>query len=324
MSKVLIIGGSGFIGYFIVQTLLREGYLVTVGGRKRPPSGVFPENVAFKETDILSMNEEDYRKLFDGIETVILAAAADDRTLSKRPAYPFFHSHNVAPITKMAAAAKSVGVKKLIVLGSYFSWLDRTKPALNLSDFHPYIRSRKNQTQTALSTAEARFEVIVVEIPYVVGVAPHLVPLWKPLIQYINLPLPFYFYPSGGTAVITVQHLAKAIVWLNHHGKTGCYPLVDMNMTWKSFLQRLRKNPENPPIILSIPAGILKLMMYPVMFWLWITGKETGLHPVKFMNIQSANTYIDTDFSHTIFPENPAFVNEVFKEMVEKVLDKSS
>lgn len=318
MKQGIIIGGAGFIGYFTVNLLLEQGYLVTIAGRKPPESGLFPETVLFQEMDILTCTEEKLREIFRDKAFVILGAGADDRSLPDRPAFDFFYRYNVEPVKKIAVAAKSVGVKKLIVLGSYFSYLERQFPELKLAESHPYIRSRKLQSEAALSVASPEMGVMIIEIPYVVGIAPHLPSLWKPLIQYVNARLPFLFYPAGGTAVITVQNLAKALVWMIERGTTGQYPLADVNLTWKAFLHLLQKNTEKKLRIITLPKWMLQLFMLPVMLYFRLKGKETGLHPLQFMDIQTSNSFINTDFSHQIFPEDRGFLKMVCKEMVEK------
>ncbi|WP_421873715.1 NAD-dependent epimerase/dehydratase family protein [Pararhizobium sp.] len=47
MTRVLVSGGTGYAGRFIVEHLLANGYKVTVGGRTAPESGFFSKDVAF-------------------------------------------------------------------------------------------------------------------------------------------------------------------------------------------------------------------------------------------------------------------------------------
>jgi nucleoside-diphosphate-sugar epimerase len=45
--KVLISGGTGLVGRYIVEELLSAGYKVAIGGRNPPPSGFFPLPTSF-------------------------------------------------------------------------------------------------------------------------------------------------------------------------------------------------------------------------------------------------------------------------------------
>lgn len=47
MTRVLVSGGTGYAGRFIVEHLLANGYKVTVGGRTAPEPGFFSKDVAF-------------------------------------------------------------------------------------------------------------------------------------------------------------------------------------------------------------------------------------------------------------------------------------
>lgn len=47
MTRVLVSGGTGTVGRFIVEHLLGHGYKVTVGGRRPPAAGFFSNDVAY-------------------------------------------------------------------------------------------------------------------------------------------------------------------------------------------------------------------------------------------------------------------------------------
>lgn len=47
MTRVLVSGGTGFVGRFVVRHLLERGYDVTVGGRTPPPARTFSRPVDF-------------------------------------------------------------------------------------------------------------------------------------------------------------------------------------------------------------------------------------------------------------------------------------
>lgn len=47
MTRVLVSGGTGFVGRFIVEHLMASGYEVVVGGRAPPASALFSKPVAF-------------------------------------------------------------------------------------------------------------------------------------------------------------------------------------------------------------------------------------------------------------------------------------
>ncbi len=52
MTRVLVTGGSGYVGRFIVERLLADGDAVTVFGRNTPPPGFFSKPVDFHMGDL--------------------------------------------------------------------------------------------------------------------------------------------------------------------------------------------------------------------------------------------------------------------------------
>jgi NADPH-dependent 2,4-dienoyl-CoA reductase/sulfur reductase-like enzyme len=66
----------------------------------------------------------------------------------------------------MARLAK---VKKVVILGSYFTHFNEKWPELDLAGSHPYIRSRVEQMEVAFTFNSYSMNVVVLEIPYIFG-----------------------------------------------------------------------------------------------------------------------------------------------------------
>jgi nucleoside-diphosphate-sugar epimerase len=119
MAKVLVSGGTGFVGRFIVERLLREGHDVAVSGRM-PPSGTFftrPVHFIRQELDL----EADSGNLFDGADFFVHAAfdhvpgryrggEGDDAEN--------FRSRNQRASIRLFGAARRAGVKRAVFLSS--------------------------------------------------------------------------------------------------------------------------------------------------------------------------------------------------------------
>ena len=74
------------------------------------------------------------------------------------------------------------------------------------------------------------------ELPYVFGSIPGRIPLWAPLIDYLRSPFPLFF-TKGGTNMISVIHVAEAIVGALEEGKAGeIYLVGDENISWVDWL----------------------------------------------------------------------------------------
>lgn len=70
--KVLVSGGTGLVGRYIVEGMLATGHAVTVGARRPPSAGLFSQPVEFHP---LHLDPElDQTRAFDGIEAFVHAA----------------------------------------------------------------------------------------------------------------------------------------------------------------------------------------------------------------------------------------------------------
>lgn len=81
------------------------------------------------------------------------------------PVYDIFKKYNIDPIKRLLSIAKKCGVKHSAICGSYFAHFIKIRPELELTKWHPYIRSRIDQEETALSFADDNFDVAVLELP---------------------------------------------------------------------------------------------------------------------------------------------------------------
>lgn len=117
--KVLVSGGTGLVGRYIVNGLLKAGYMVVVGARRPPPEGLFSRQVEFLS---LSLDPKlDQTGAFDGIEAFVHAAfdhlpgkyRGGEGSDPKR-----FRRLNLDGSVKMFEAAKSAGVKRTVFLSS--------------------------------------------------------------------------------------------------------------------------------------------------------------------------------------------------------------
>ena len=292
--RTLIVGGTGFIGYHAVKECLRRGHkLAVLALPPMPTKNLLPPEVNIVLADLNQLSDEDILAQCDRQDAVVYAAGADDRTVPKAPAYEFFFEANVKPASRLFTLAHQAGVKRGVLLSSYFAHFDRIWPEYRLSYHHPYIRSRQEQEQQALAAAAPDLELMILELPYIFGSMPGRTPLWKPLIDYVCSPFPL-FYTKGGTNMIAVKHVAEAIVGALEQGKGGeRYLIGDENIPWADLLSRLSSLLGRKKSVISLPTCIVHGAMWGVQWVHQLMGKESGLNPVEFTKIQTRNTYFD-------------------------------
>jgi len=212
--KVIVLGGTGLLGYHSVLALLTENHQVTVVSRGSiRQSGLFPAGVSSIETDLFELDTDRLNSLFEPFDALVYALGPDDRDVPTRPASPFFHNRLVVKCQSICQCAKASGVRKIVIMGSYFSYFDRQFPGWRLAEKHPYIHSRVAQSSACLSLGDPSVHVSILEIPYVFGIMPGREPLWKDLlIRRISWMWPYIYFTDGGTVMMTCTQLGKAVV----------------------------------------------------------------------------------------------------------------
>jgi nucleoside-diphosphate-sugar epimerase len=190
-------------------------------------------------------------------------------------------------------SAKKAGVKRMIILGSYFCYFNRKWPDMHLAEYHPYIHSRVEQEKIAIENSSQDMEIIVLELPYIFGSAKGRVPLWKPLVDYILSRMPL-FYMKGGSNMISVEAVAKAVTGAIKWGKGGeCYTIGDQNLSWTELIDKILLYGKKKKSVKIVPDWIIRIAGAVIYLILLLKRKESGLHPRIFMRIQTKEAFFD-------------------------------
>ena len=178
--KIMIVGGTGFLGYHSLLEALKRGHEVNALAIDDVELGDwYPKEVNIEFGDVFELSEEDLLEHFSGYDWMIYAVGPDDRITPDAPAYEFFHTRLVDAVEKVTTAARKAGVKKIVILNSYFAYFDRIWPEKGLSKHHPYIRCRVEQARQVIAAGKDKMAVMVLELPYIFGSMPIRIPLWK-------------------------------------------------------------------------------------------------------------------------------------------------
>jgi nucleoside-diphosphate-sugar epimerase len=316
--KVFIIGGTGFIGYHAVLEFLKRGHQVsTLALPPLPEDDLLPVEVDIRLVDINELSDDAVQDIFDGQDALVFAAGADDRTIPKAPAYEFFYDANVRVPQRLFRLAREVGVKRGVILGSYFAYFDRIWPEKELSKHHPYIRSRAAQIEATQQAADPDMDLMILELPYIFGAMPGRTPLWAPLVRYIRYPFPL-LYPGGGSNAVSVKRVAEAIVGAVERGQGGeIYQVGDENLTWVDLLTRLGAAAGLKKRIITLPNWIVRLGMGIVEQFIHFQGKEGGLDLVRFSELQTSETFFDPSPTREALGYGSGGLDEALRETVE-------
>lgn len=119
MTSVLVSGGTGYAGRFIVEHLLANGYKVTVGGRTAPKPGFFSKDVAFvplrldPEADQIEAFDRVYyfvHAAFDHVPGKYRGGEGDDPK--------GFQRTNLDGTVRLFETARDAGVRRCVFLSS--------------------------------------------------------------------------------------------------------------------------------------------------------------------------------------------------------------
>lgn len=314
--RICIIGGTGFIGYYVSQECLRRGHDVTILGRRAPtPANLFT-NVTIALGNYMSMSDDELFRLFIDQQAVIFAIRIDDNKVHKAPAYDAYNRPHVHGCERIFRLAREAGVKRGVVVGSYLTYFNRIWPELHLTRDHLYIRARQEQAEAALAAAAPSMDMMILEMPYVMGAVPGRVSRWAPLVQRVNSSRPL-FYTAGGSNMIAVTHASEAIVGAVEKGKGGeWYTIGEKNMTWVAFLNDIAKELGVKKRVITVPRWVSQLYGYGIYYYDSLHGLERGFNPAAFMAIQTRELFYDPTPSRTALGYGQGDLAQAIRDIV--------
>ncbi len=317
--KVFMIGATGLLGSVGADELIKRGH--DVSSISLPP---LPENLSINPKiklslgNYLEMTDDELKECFRGCEGFVFAAGVDERVEFSPPCYESYVKYNIEPVKRLLGLAKEMGVKKAVILGSYFAYFAKTMPELKLYEKNPYIRSRIDQEEAAFSFSDDNMDVMVLELPYIFGIQEGRKPVWVPILeQILNMGDKVTFYPGGGTTMVTINQVAQSIASAIEKGKgKTAYPVGWYNMTWKEFLKIVHKSINMPNRkIITIPKFVYNMSAKKMIKEYKEKNIEPGLNPYSLGDIMTTNLFIS----------NEIIKNElgVTEDNIEKAIDDS-
>ena len=298
--KVFMIGGTGLLGSAAAKLFIERGHSVRSVALPPLPQGAdIPGEMELSFGNYLEFSDEQLETMMGDCDCFVFAAGVDERVEFPAPVYEAYRKFNIDPVRRLLTIAKKCGIKNNVILGSYFSYFAKTRPEMELCKKHPYIRSRIEQEDVALSFADEDTNVAVLELPYIFGTQPGRKPVWVILIEQLTNMGKITMYPKGGTAMVTVRQVGEAIVGAAERNRGGnAYPIGYFNYTWDEFLRIVHKAMGQPNRkIIHIAKWMFKLYGVKMMNEYKMRGIESGINAVDLADIMCMNTFIDKKYS---------------------------
>ncbi len=302
--NVFMIGGTGLLGCEAAKVLIEKGHKVTSVALPPLPVGApIPKEMDIILEDINKKSDAEVEELLKGNDVFIFAAGVDERVEFPAPVMDYYYKFNVAPLERIFPICKKVGVKRAVVLGSYFSYLSKLRPDMKLTDKNPYFKSRIQQEQVCEAFCDDSFSCAVLELPYIFGTQPGRKPVWTVLIEQIKMmdSLPFTLYPAGGTAMLTCRQVGQVIAGAAEREKAGfdAIPIGMYNMKWDQFLKIVyaaRGMGYNRKIV-SVPPIMMKMGMVKVVMDYKKRKIDSGMDPFNLPDIMDIDLFINNAYA---------------------------
>ena len=233
--KLLIVGGTGFVGGYTALYMKDKGHDVTIMARSKPKGTSRLNALPYVRGNYVEDDFSDGR--LEGYDGLMFCSGSDlgvypqDGSISKED---FFEKANIVGIPKFFEAAKSAGIPRTVYLSSFY-------PMVMPSSDDPYVRSRELGDAGARALSSPSFNVCSFGIPWILGYVAGL-PLahWAALAKYAQGLLPDFevFAPPGGANYMTCHSVAEALEGGLLRGESGKDYLVgDTNLSWKQFFE---------------------------------------------------------------------------------------
>lgn len=291
--RVVMIGGTGFLGYFTCRELVARGHDVLALGTRVPAEGTMPDGVGFRSCNVETCPDADLAAVLSGADAVIYAAGADGRFSDRAPVIEGFRRHNVAPMRRLIPAMKTAGATKLVIFGSYYTAIARDRPGLVDLSRNPYPLSRREQMDLAFELCGGDIGVDVLELPYIFGGAPGRGTLWGFTMDKVSAsgPVPV---PAGGTACVTAEQVgAAASGAVERTGPHAAWPIGGENLSYREiygmFAEALGVTPDFVPADPAVERAAAEAQRAR----LAEAGIETGYDPLDVVLWQEQDMFLD-------------------------------
>jgi dihydroflavonol-4-reductase len=241
--NVLVTGATGFLGGWVTRAFLHAGHSVRVLVRRPDRAdGLKRLGVDVAQGDILSPDSLD--SALSGVKAIAHCAGSVSRSRRDRA------SVRLANVTGTRNVLEAAGAKRIRVLhtssiacmGPTFEprLLDETTPGTPLAFDFPYVESKRESEQLALSYAEDGLDVVVLNPGSVMGPA-------DPYYGSTELPLRYLrgelrMYPRGGMSFCDVRDVAAAYVAALDRAVSGeRYILAGVNFSYREVQDELQR-----------------------------------------------------------------------------------
>ena len=312
--KVLVTGGTGFVGRNLVHHLCEKGYDVTVLHRETSSLHDLPEHISFSTGDLT--RPDTIAGCCEGMDWVFHVAG--EVTWGKAGKKDMFHI-NVSGTKHIAEEALKSRVKKFIHTSSAaavglpsYQAADESFPYNGDRLKVGYSMAKKAGEEVVLQYVKKGLCATIVNPTVIIGrrsASSHFV---RSVIQGR-----LFVSPAGGINVCDVDDVVEGHLLAALHGKKGeRYLLGGTNLSLRELFQTITRLEGSNRRIYSVPAPLVKGVSWIGEGLSWLIGKEPpfawDLAKLTGRNVYYSSQKAVRELGYTVTP---------LEETLQKVLD---
>jgi len=284
--RVLITGGTGYLGGAVVKAFVEAGWPVRCMVRRTSSTVALSAEVEVVTADVT--DPESLRRAISGVEVVCHSAAlvaswARDRRL--------FDAANVEGTANVLEAARQAGVSRVVYTSSFLALgptdeagvADESLRQPRRSFLTDYERSKTRALERAREFAERGLPVVIVMPGTIFGPGKSTSgSLLNSLIDQAARGKPARLVGDGRQrwCVAYIRDVARGHVLAAERGRPGeSYILGGENPALEDFLAKVCELADRPWRPRKVPAWLAKMMTIPQLVRAWLGGRPPEFTP---------------------------------------------
>jgi dihydroflavonol-4-reductase len=279
--KLLVTGGTGFLGSHLVPRLVAAGHSVRLIGRTKPSAAPYA-GTEYVPGDL--KDRDAVRRALEGVEAVYHLAGLV--SFQPKDARKMFELH-VDSTRELLRDVREAGVKR-VVLASTSGTIAVSKEERTATEHDdypittvarwPYYLSKIYEEKLALEYCRKHAIPLVVLNPsLLMGPGDERLSSTWTVVKFLNEEIPVM--PGGGISFVDARDVADAFVQALTRGEVYGRHLMGVNMTLVEFFKRLERLSGVPAPKLRLPSEVNILGGKLLERWAKVRGTKPALDP---------------------------------------------
>lgn len=271
--KVLVTGGTGFVGLSVLEALLKNGHDIRVLTRESSPNDRLPDGVTVAYGDVCT--PETLSEPVSKVDAVVHLAAiytgyAGQVDRSRATDRSTIRTVNVGGTENLISAATEHDVDRFV-----FASTINAHPDVPAADQNEYVQS-KIEAQRLFDDVDA-FHYNVLFPTYVVGPGDHRLARFAPFQRVaanrvISLPM----YVPGTYNVVDVRDVARSVTACLESDLESKQVIAGQNVSTGTFFRQVSKASDANCTVLPEPSIVTDYVLPPIVEKL----HDRGIYPV--------------------------------------------